>query len=430
MSTAKKQIIEHLSRDYTSAVRDPLWKHIYLSQPMRKLINQKEFQKLARIKQLGPAVLVYPGAAHSRLNHSLGVFFLARQIIETLLRFDSCPELSLEGVKAFLCAALFHDLGHFPHAHSFKELPLKDHEILSGEIILNSSLATIIKDDVKTDPFLTAAIIDKKMTIDPEREDELTFFRNLLSGVLDPDKLDYLNRDAYFCGVPYGVQDTDFVLYQIIPTSNGLALPDKGVSAIENILFSKYLMYKTVYWHRDVRIATSLVKKAVYLGLEKEIILPDELYGMDDDTFYAKMMELKGEVPELIEKSEYPRLYRVILEERFDPANQNHHIMGTLEGRIRKEDELSDLMKKMTGYPHSPDSFLIDVPSKISFEVELPIEKNGELISFTHSGGVFSRPVVEGFTNTLRQIRYIVPEGIAARLRPEDLIAIRQMLHN
>ncbi|MDC7239049.1 MAG: HD domain-containing protein, partial [Spirochaetales bacterium] len=185
----REEIIRHLSEDYTVPVRDPLWKHIYLSPGLRKIMYQSEFQKLGRIRQLGPASLVYPGATHTRLNHSLGVFYLSRRILKTILFSKHCPDhLTLVGAKSFLCASLLHDIGHFPHAHSFMEMPLADHEILSGQIITDSGIADIIRDEIGGDPELTAAIIDDSISDDGNRE--LTFFRNILSGVLDPDKLD------------------------------------------------------------------------------------------------------------------------------------------------------------------------------------------------------------------------------------------------
>ena len=232
----KQKIIRHINEDYSVPVRDPLWKHIYLTPELRELMNDPEFQKLGRIRQLGPAALVYPGATHTRLNHSLGVFFLARRILKTILLSPDCPRITLEGAKAFLCASMLHDLGHFPHAHSFKELPLEDHELLSGNLIRETGIGRIIKEKIGSDPELTAAIIDD--SIPHKGNEELIFFRNILSGVLDPDKLDYLNRDAYFCGVPYGIQDIDFVISQIRPTPSGIGLTAKGVTAIENILFS------------------------------------------------------------------------------------------------------------------------------------------------------------------------------------------------
>ncbi len=118
----KRTVLNHLHNDYTEPIRDPVWKNIYLSGSLLEVTKDRCFQKLNRIKQLGPAYLVYPGATHTRLNHSLGVFALAHRLIKHLVAFDDVRELSVEGVKSFLCAALLHDLGHYPFAHSLKDI--------------------------------------------------------------------------------------------------------------------------------------------------------------------------------------------------------------------------------------------------------------------------------------------------------------------
>ncbi|MFQ3620254.1 MAG: HD domain-containing protein, partial [Spirochaetales bacterium] len=130
----KESIIHHLDRDYTEPIRDPLWKHIYLSPPLMAIVASSPFQKLYRIKQLGIAHLVYPGATHSRFVHSLGVFHLAKRMIRGIISSEMAPPLTLEGVKAFLAAALLHDIGHFPFTHSLKELPLREHESLTADL--------------------------------------------------------------------------------------------------------------------------------------------------------------------------------------------------------------------------------------------------------------------------------------------------------
>ncbi|MDC7235997.1 MAG: HD domain-containing protein [Spirochaetales bacterium] len=416
----KEEIIRHLSEDYTVAVRDPLWKHIYLSPGLRKIMYNREFQKLGRISQLGPASLVYPGASHTRLNHSLGVFYLSRRILKSILFSERCPShLTLKGVKSFLCASFLHDIGHFPHAHSFMELPLADHEILSGKIIRESGIASIIENDIGGDPELTAAIIDTG--IPDKGNKELIFFRNILSGVLDPDKLDYLNRDAYFCGVPYGVQDIDFVISQIRPTETGICLTTKGVTAVENILFSKYLMYKTVYWHIDVRISTALVKKAVYLGLAQKHFQAEDLYGMDDNEFFRRMMETPEEIASLVRESETPRKYKTISQTPFDEGNELHRDLMDLDYRNRYETKLAQIIEKSHPGLLPVNHLVIDIPSKISFEVDVPIlDKDGNK-PFIGSPTVFSRPVVQGFTETLRHIRVIVPSSVAEKVPELDL---------
>ena len=244
----KRSILNHLHNDYTEPIRDPVWKNIYLSRALLEITKAQKFQKLNRIKQLGPAYLVYPGATHTRLNHSLGVFAIAHRLIKHLVAFREVRDLSIQGVKSFLCAALLHDLGHFPFAHSFKDIGIKSHEELTAEIILESEIADIIREYLQMDPEPVAAIIDEKMLY--RGPVKVSFYRRLLSGVLDPDKLDYLNRDAYFCGVPYGVQDVDFILGEIRPVQcREIAITGlRGIAATEEIIISasKLGKYKTL----------------------------------------------------------------------------------------------------------------------------------------------------------------------------------------
>lgn len=415
-----QRILKHLNEDYHFPVRDPLWKHIYVSQGLKKILVSKDFLRLGRIRQLGPAGLIYPGATHTRLNHSLGVFYLSFKLIQRLIQKEGCPELSLEGVKAFLAAALLHDLGHFPHAHSLKELPLKDHEKLSAEILLQGEIAGIIKEDIGSDPEFTANIIDKSRSLPSSDREELIFYRNLLSGVLDPDKLDYLTRDAYFCGVAYGIQDTDYVLSQVLPIRTGLAIPYKGITAIENVLFSKYLMYKTVYWHRGVRIATALVKKALFLALKNGELVADNLYGMDDDSFLQTMLSLDPELQQMMEDSETPYSYQILGSWDYESTGARHPLMD-LENRLAKEKEIYGQIKSL-GYSLKQNQVLIDITGKISFEVDLPVLHHGELTAFPETDTVFTRDVVHDFTERLQKIRVIIPHHVRQEMIDQSKI--------
>jgi len=397
----KENILKYLNSNFTEPIRDPLWQNIFLSKGFKQLVSLEPFQKLAGVKQLGPSYHVYPGSTHTRLSHSLGVFHLARRIINRLVSHPDCIALTLEGVKSFLCAALLHDLGHFPYAHSLKELPLKDHEVLTGEIILAEPLLSCIENVIGASAAKTAAIVNFEM---PHEDDsEVIFFRNILSGVLDPDKLDYLNRDAFFCGVPYGIQDTDFAISKIVPTENGIGINHQGITAVENILFSKYLMYKTVYWHKTVRIATAMIKKAVITGLTEGIIKSDDLYGLTDNDFFNRYTEDFHPVMKLIEMVNRRSLYKCVYEVPFDAENKLHNRLSDLDQRLAYENSGSDAC--------SCSDLIIDVPEPISFEVNLPVVGTSGKTSYIESESVFSGPVVEGFTSSLRKIRVYVPEA-------------------
>ncbi len=414
----RERVQTYLDRDFTEPIRDPLWNNIYLSPGLKKITHAGPFQELSAIRQLGPTYHVYPGATHTRLNHSLGVCHVARRMLGNLIRYPECPDLTLEGVKAFLSACLLHDLGHFPYAHSLKELPLKDHEILTGEIVLSEPLRTILKEEVKTDSAAVAAIVDTSLeTSDPE----VLFFRNILSGVLDPDKMDYLNRDAYFCGVPYGIQDTEFVITKIRPHLNGLALTEQGLPAVENILFSKYLMYRTVYWHKVVRIATAMIKKALFFGLQDECIKPEELYGLTDQTFSARFGREEFPYHRLIRGVAERRLYKSIWEEDFNPENPGHEALLNLSARFTQEARIAELLRER-GIEVRPEEIIIDIPENISFEISLPILTERGEMPFSGSSSVFTPPVVQSFTRSLRKLRLFVAPHLVSRIpRPQEL---------
>ena len=412
---AFSSILDHLTREYVEPIKDPVWKNITLSRGLLEVASHGAFQKLNGIKQLGPTYLVYPGATHTRLNHSLGVLHLARRMMVHLLGggtstvsgVESAPpalsDLSLEDTKAFLCAALLHDLGHYPYAHSLKDVGLRSHESLTAERILRTDLATLICDKVGADPELVAAIVDSSL---PHASKDLSFFRNLLSGVLDPDKLDYLNRDAYFCGVPHGIQDVDFILAEIRPRADGLAVTEKGLSAVESILFSKYLMYKTVYWHKTVRIATAMIKKAVLLALREAVLEPEDLYWLDDNEF-SSLTDKHDFIPlQLIRRVMERRLYKLAAAVSFESDNSLHRKLQNVHERLDFEEQLGRAVEKLAGRKVAVESLIIDVPEPINFEINLPVlqPQTGEVTIYEHSRSVFNRDSVRSFVHSLRTI--------------------------
>lgn len=405
---------EHLARDYTDPVRDPLWGHIYLSPAMMSLVGTGEFQQLARIKQLGPSYLVYPGATHTRLSHSLGVFHVARRILDRLAAHPHAPELSLEGGTAFLAAALLHDVGHFPYTHGFRNLALTEHEQLTGEIVRTGTLATRIRDHLGVDPQIVAAIVDENLPA-PDGG-EIALYRRLLSGSMDPDKLDYLNRDAYFCGVPYGLQDIDFALSRIVPDGyRGIGLEESGVTAVENILFSKYLMYRAVYWHRTVRVATAMIKKAVFLGLENEQISPADLYGLDDESFLTGVGGRPYPPFSLIRRVGSRDLLKPAIDIPYDPEIAPHRRLTDIRERSVLEERAAAAIAGAAHVSVEPHEVIIDLPDPVSFEADFPIFNEGRASAFVEKS-VFTPQVVHRFTENLRRIRLIVPHEVAERL--------------
>jgi len=418
-----ERILDHLENDYTEPIRDPVWKHIYASRALLRVLGHEKFQKLDRIRQLGPASLVYPGATHTRRNHSLGVFHIAKRMITTLVRKNRDVDITLDGVKAFLCAALLHDVGHYPFAHSLRDLELEAHETLSAREIL-STFAPVIRDNLRIEPAAVACIIDKNLPY--EGRENVRFYWKILSGVLDPDKLDYLNRDAYFCGVPYGIQDVDFILEEIYPNvENGVAISPKGITALENILFSKYLMYKTVYWHKTVRIATAMIKKAIALALAEGAIDKADLYGLDDEEFSARFVADRFPPFRLIEDARRRALHKQVWRSAFDEGNTAHRRLEDIHARLALEGEIAREASRVLGRAVPAEAIIVDLPERISFELRIPVIDPGqaerEEIDAGDPSHVFRRMGREDFPRSLRMV------SVCARRDDELLAALARM---
>ena len=417
-------IREHLLNDYYIPIRDPLWGHIYLSPTFRRIIQTRQFQQLSRIKQLGPAHLVYPGATHSRFNHSLGVFHIASNLMRHFIRKNEIIPITLEGCKAFLAATLLHDLGHFPFTHSLKELSLKQHEQLTGEIILSSPINDILRDDLLIDPDFCCAIIDENIDCSDE---QVIFFRKLLSSAIDPDKLDYLNRDAWFCGIPYGSQDVDYILSVLEPNAiHGYVIDRNSIAAIEGVLFSKYLMYRAVYWHQTIRTATGMIKKSLHIALENNTIQADDLYGLDDESFYLNFAGRDEPAFSLITAVYNRELFSVVRTIDFQPENPVHRSLENLDNRQQIEIALIQQFTEFLDTDISNTDILIDIPEHISFDIDIMLRDNNDLETYGSSASVFTKNVIEQFIRSLRKIRISVSAGVAEKIHALSSIQRKQ----
>lgn len=237
-------------------VRDPLWNNIRLDAEALAVLDTPAFQRLRYVRQLGHAFLVYPGATHTRFEHALGAYHVARRAIAQLAEAGAAPDAAT--ARTLRLAALLHDVGHYPFSHALEEAGLPSHEILAAQHLGSGELGAVLH-AAGVDPASLQPLIQG--TSDHP-------LAGLISGGLDVDKLDYLSRDAMMCGVPYGVIDVERLLASLTvqPTADGrrqLALHEKGLTALESLLFARYQMYKNVYWHHAVRSATVMFKRLV-----------------------------------------------------------------------------------------------------------------------------------------------------------------------
>jgi HD superfamily phosphohydrolase len=329
----------------------------------------------------------------------------------SILRREGAGIFTPEGLRSFLAAALMHDLGHFPYTHSLKELPLEEHEVLTARIIAGPSLRQVIA-ATGADPDRAAAIVDHGLPAD----DETRTYRSILSGVLDPDKLDYLSRDAYYCGVPYGLQDLDFVLSRIRQDGpRGIGIDSKGVPSIEHILFSKYLMYRSVYWHRDVRAATSMVKKALASALASGRLAAEELYALDDESLRGLVARMGPSDGELLGSVLEGRLLPCRAEIPYDPGQPSLAGLESLDARTKAETRIEEALA--AGAPRGlMPRVVIDLPEAVSFDSDVRVTDLDR--DFRDVSSLFTRRTVSTFTGALRVMRVFASENIPESLLP------------
>jgi len=273
-------------------IRDPIWDTIRLDPVAVRIVDAPPFQRLRHIRQLGHAHLVYPGATHTRFDHALGVYHLARRALGLMTdRGDLVPVDPLE-VTIVPLAALLHDIGHYPFSHALEELRESripgHHEALAGRFLADPQVDSALRDVAADAPARIEALI---------RGASHSPLQGLVSGSLDLDKIEYLRRDARFCGVPYGEVDVDRLLHALTVAHDPetrrveVAVREKGVAALESLLFAKYQMFRNVYWHHAVRAATVLYKRIVSDALDAGLLEPAELIGETDEGVLFRIAE-------------------------------------------------------------------------------------------------------------------------------------------
>jgi len=258
-----------MSKQWPKVIRDPVHNIIPFEDTPRDrllldLINTKEFQRLRRIKQLGMSDLVFPGANHSRFAHSIGVMHVARRMMDRVARLSG-KRIREDQRIAVLAAALLHDVGHGPFSHAFERVTKQRHEVRTLEIIRNPKTEInkrLRKHDRKL-PNRLAVFFDEDIEAQKKKAAEIPQYLTLIvSSQLDADRFDYLLRDSYATGTDYGRFDLDWLLSQLMldGRKNRFYIGRKAIDAAEAYVFSRYHMYRAVYFHKTVRAAEVMVR--------------------------------------------------------------------------------------------------------------------------------------------------------------------------
>ncbi|MBI3582621.1 MAG: HD domain-containing protein [Nitrospinae bacterium] len=273
-------------RKQTYEIRDVIHGLILRTPLEVKIINTPIFQRLRKISQLAMANLVYPGAHHTRFEHSLGTMHIAGEIAE---RLKEKKYLSGKDIEIIRLAALLHDIGHGPFSHVSEYLlecyydkakidignnREKIHELVTFDIIKNNEeLGELISD--KREKILD--ILQKKK---PKN-----FKSDIVSGPLDADKLDYLLRDNYHTGVKYGLYDLEKIIESMRVISEGdetyLGIDEEGIYALEQLIIAKYHMSAQIYFHKIRGITDSMIVRGIKLAIKNGLKAVESIYSYD-----------------------------------------------------------------------------------------------------------------------------------------------------
>jgi len=335
-----------------SESRDPVHGYVKLDRMALALIDTPQMQRLRWIKQLGLANLVYPGANHTRFEHSLGVYHLSGLLSEHL-GLDEDEKLKSRA------SALLHDIGHGPLSHATESV------ISSCLRCEHESIAEILKRDPIRDVLGEFGLLPRDIQ---DRISGKTSLSQVISGEIDVDRMDYLIRDAHYTGVAYGVID-HLRLIQKMRIYNGfLAIESGGIQAAASLLVSRLLMHPTVYYHHVCRISEAMVSSGVRHMID-DGKSPKEIRSLDDMELFSLMASEGGYAAEMVSRIKSRKLFKRAV--YLGPE-------GIEPGHISSERRVGQEIAEEAGV--EPSYVLVDIPPfPESAEGDFPVLAEGEV---------------------------------------------------
>jgi HD superfamily phosphohydrolase len=421
-----------------SAIRDSLYELIPLGDLELDLIATPEFGRLQGVKQLGFVYRVWPGATHTRFEHSLGVYYLMLRALRAV--GAASPEAvshQVSDLRALLAAALLHDIGHYPFSHAIEELgyPIVPHERVGRRIIESGAVAAVLE-RYGLAPSRIADLIDPPNDHPLPPSDVLLV--RLLSGPLDVDKLDYLPRDARACNVPYGGVDVTRLLGSLrvlrTPTEPRLGVSDKGISPLNSLLHARQEMFDNVYWHHTNRAMMAMLLRAVQEALAAGALAPDDLSGHDDASLLALLSETRmpAGTRELVAALRQRRPYKVLVEVSARAGrlySQLDALFWDQTKRRRVEIALAAALAAALPFPVAPHDVLVDVPKPEKWEMDVQVSFSRPPIGMqplmTWAEATGQRPSDLGiYEQHQRRIRIVARDDLRSALngRAADLL--------
>jgi HD superfamily phosphohydrolase len=404
-------------------VRIPHECDVPLTDRVRQLVDAPEMRRLARISQLGLCELIYPGACHSRLEHSLGVYRNALMYLKQLAddeRFTAV--VRQEDAEMFIAAALLHDLGHWPFCHAIEDMALAgvpSHELFANSFLLEGEIADTLRDDWNVQPRDVTSLLSEK-----PRDTRQRILKSMLSGPIDIDKMDYLVRDSLHAGVPYG---RNFDQQRLIGSlcmneaGDGLAISHKGRTAAEMMVFSRYVMFSEVYWHHAVRSATAMLQRAFYL-LHRDMDL-DQLFRLTDQPFIEQLVAAAEGQPaaELLVGLFGPtrRLYKRLAEFSHFQERQWYERIARqpYPWLVSASEAFAAAASRQIGRRIAPHEILFDAPPvkrEVEFAVQVFFPKENVYRTLAEVSPAVYTLATKQFDDYVKRVRIFVHPAIAA----------------
>ena len=363
-------------------LRDPLWNNIRLEPLALALLDTSVVQRLRYVRQLGLAYLVYPGATHSRFEHALGAYHLAGIALRLLDEQGALTGIPAREVAVVRAAALLHDVGHYPFSHALEEIGVTHHEEVARPLLMEGPIADILTRMLGAD-----APRDVYALISGQSDSPL---QGLISGSVDLDKIEYLKRDAFMCGVNYGDIDVDRLLDSLTLVEDPergspmVGISEKGLSALESLLFAKYQMYRNVYWHHAVRSATAMYKRLVDGALRAGSLSAEALAGYTDEGLLHELAQ-RSPTP-LLSALRERQLYKRIFEcpAAALPPDIGEWIADDRALVVAVEDQLARELHL------EPGQVLLDYPMKTQMlGLDIPVlRRSGQVERLTGEGWI------------------------------------------
>jgi putative nucleotidyltransferase with HDIG domain len=273
---------------------DPIHEFINVYNPEIHIIDNPIFQRLRRIRQLAGAHLVYPGAQHSRFEHSLGTMHIASQAASIL---EEKNHLNSDDIENLRLAALLHDIGHGPFSHLFEEVLQKkkkiSHEKMGEKLILKSEIGDIISKNGFDKLFISKLAFGNS---------KYQFMNEIISGGLSADMMDYLLRDGYFTGSEHARIDFKRIINSLDVHERKLSLSKSALYSFESMMISRYQMFKAVYFHKTVRAAEVMLLESMLLADDELELTTNDLkkyVQLTDEFIISKLVSLPKKNSEL-----------------------------------------------------------------------------------------------------------------------------------